>query len=261
MIHRHTTNLLLTGSLLAFCFVPSVLASPIDEAIATYQSAMQCTDRFERISGFNRAELLFRKAIEDSNGTANAELYANLGTVCLSAERIGPAVLAYHKALLIEPTHEKAEKNLAYARKLLPEWARRSVDTNLYQQVSSPASKRILSMLAAACFLIASVLLAGRIRWRSSFLSLLALFPLAAWLAILTFVHSTTTSMPDGVIIREDVVARSADSNNASMRFTDPLPSGTEVAILDERDDWLQISLRDQTAWVPKSAVATVSLP
>ena len=107
------------GSLLTFSIGATAIADTLTEAVASYQSAMQSSDRQERINGFRRAELLFRKAIDDSGGTANGDLSANLGTACLSGEQIGPAIVAYRKALHLNPQHDQSRKNLAYARDLL----------------------------------------------------------------------------------------------------------------------------------------------
>ena len=140
---RHTTNLLLMGSLLTISIGATAIADTLTEAVASYQSAMQSSDRQERINGFRRAELLFRKAIEDSGGAANGDLYANLGTACLSGEQIGPAIVAYRKALQLNPQHDQSRKNLTYARELLPSWARKSDSNSPLNIFRSNASARI----------------------------------------------------------------------------------------------------------------------
>ena len=260
-MNRHTTNLLLMGSLLTCCIEHATFAGPIENAVEAYQSAMQSSVRDERINGFGRAELLFRKAIDDANGTANAELYGNLGTTCLSAERIGPAIVAFRKAILIDPTHAHSRKNLAHARQLLPEWARPQIDVSLLGQIRSSASRRSLITLGAVCFLATCLMFAAAIQWRSGFLKMLTMFPFATWLVLTVMFFVTKSDAIEAVVVRDDVVARSADSHNSSERFIAPLPSGAEVIVLDERDEWLQISLDDKRAWVPRSTVEFVSLP
>jgi SH3-like domain-containing protein len=63
----------------------------------------------------------------------------------------------------------------------------------------------------------------------------------------------------DAVVVAREVVARSADSIHAPARFARPLPTGTEVEILESRDEWLRIALANgREAWVRASSVAIV---
>ncbi|MFC1758530.1 hypothetical protein ACFL2H_07145 [Planctomycetota bacterium] len=253
--------MLLIGLLLACSVSQTATAETLDEAVSAYQSAMQSSVRAERINGFRRAELLFRKVIEESNGTANANLYTNLGTACLSAEHVGPAIVAYRKALKIDPSHAQARKNLKHARQLLPTWSQARVSQSLLDTFRSTSSRKHLIVVAAICFCVGCLFLAVSIRWRVGFLKLLAFFPFVAWLMLTVFCYTTKPASNEGVVIREDVVARSADSHNSSQLFGEPLPSGAEVVVLEERGDWLRFSLSDRTAWIPRSAVEFVPAP
>ena len=65
----------------------------------------------------------------------------------------------------------------------------------------------------------------------------------------------------DGVVTVPESVARSADSVHSEAAFSQPLPSGTELRILDERDDWLRVSLANgREAWVRRASVARVAV-
>ena len=53
---------------------------------------------------------------------------------------------------------------------------------------------------------------------------------------------------------------RVADSINAPRRFTDALPGGTEIRILENRGGWFQIELHNgRNAWVTASSVARIA--
>ena len=100
----------------------------IERAIDAYTAALESSDRNQRLEEFARAEQLFRQVIEgseQSEAIRNAELYLNLGNAALQAERLGPAIAAYRRALALAPQNAQAHQNLVYARSLLPDWVRR----------------------------------------------------------------------------------------------------------------------------------------
>ena len=89
----------------------------VEAAVNRYAAAMDCEDRDQRLQMFSRAEQLFRQVIEGDGHYApvqNADLYTNMGNAALQAERIGPAIVAYRKALALEPQHDQARQNLTY---------------------------------------------------------------------------------------------------------------------------------------------------
>jgi tetratricopeptide (TPR) repeat protein len=254
------------AGLLAFNAIVSVGAigecGAVESAISAYQSAMKCPDRQQRLNGFHRSELLFQKAIDEVDGPVNASLYTNLGNACLSGERLGSAIVAYRRALLINPRDNRARNNLEYARSLLPEWAKHNDESSVLDLL--PQSIRDtgnLATVAAACFVIACLLFVAALRWQVNALKLLSAVPFLAWAGLLaaSFALSLPASL-EAVVVRDDVTAHSADSHHSSARFEQTVPNGTEVVVLRDRDDWLQVSISGETAWVPKSVVEMVSL-
>ncbi|MCA9214210.1 MAG: tetratricopeptide repeat protein [Planctomycetales bacterium] len=222
---------------------------------------MQSSVRADRVNGFRRAELLFQKAIDNANGTANEDLYANLGTACLSGERIGHAIAAYRKALLVNPQHQQSLQNLQHARSLLPDWAHHRTEQSFFERISSPRALDFLAKIAAGCFILACGCYSIGVARQIAFLKAFAFLPLGVWLVLTTFPYFAGPEKLEAVVVQSDVVARSADSLNSATMFTGPLPDGTEIEVLDQRDDWLQISLNGQTAWIQRSSVELVSLP
>ena len=62
------------------------------------------------------------------------------------------------------------------------------------------------------------------------------------------------------MVIVPEMIARSPDSAGAPARLPQPLPSGTEVRIVELRGDWSRIRLYDgRDAWLPRSAVELVT--
>ena len=109
-------------------------STQIERAIDAYTAALETTDRNLRLEEFARAEQLFRQVIDGDGQHApvrNADLYVNLGNAALQAERLGPAIAAYRRALALAPQNAQARQNLVYARSLLPDWARREESIRL----------------------------------------------------------------------------------------------------------------------------------
>ncbi|HVX11228.1 MAG TPA: hypothetical protein VHC22_08620 [Pirellulales bacterium] len=249
----------------------------LDEAVQEYRSALDCTDHEKRLAMFRRAELLFARLADGAaaaEGTAdaghsvrairNADLYVNLGNAALGAERLGPAILAYRRALLLDPDHHRAQQNLAHARTLLAEWVPRPEEAGWFDTFFAwgrRLSPDEVRMSAAAVFLITAALLAASIRWRQPGLRTLALLPGCTWLLLMGLIlfGAGANSLEPAVVIVPEVIARSADSAGAPPRLPQPLPGGTELDVMETRADWARVRLFDgRDAWLPTSALELV---
>lgn len=247
----------------------------LEEAVAQYQAALDSTDRDERLQRFRRAELLFSGLAAGSSPVAaearpaieNADLYVNLGNAALGAGRLGPAIVAYRRALRIDPNHRRARQNLSHARTLLPDWVPRPEEGGLLDTFFSWTGQLSVSeqhWAAALLFAAAALLLAASIRWRRTALRNLAAVPAVAWLLTtgVLVVHAAGDRTQPAVVTTAETVARAADSTNAPARFTEPLPSGTEVDITQTRGDWAHVRLADgRDAWVHQSALQRIRPP
>jgi tetratricopeptide (TPR) repeat protein len=262
---------LVTGLHVPFASGVGHAATPqeiLDEAVSEYRAALDCADRDERLQRFHRAELLFRQLLEPQreNGVPrNADLYVNLGNAALGAERLGPAILAYRRALLMDPDHHRALQNLRHARTLLPESVPRPAEGGFLDTFFSWAvrlSHAERRNAAAVTFLATAVLLAIAIRWRQNAYRNIAILPALAWVffAITLVLDARRDQSQDAVIIVPEIVARSADSANAPARFSQPLVSGAEVRILESRETWCHVQLANgRDAWLPSTSLETVS--
>jgi tetratricopeptide (TPR) repeat protein len=239
----------------------------LQEAVREYQAALESSDRDERLQQFRRAEMLFARIVAGSHGdngegtgaVQNPDLYVNLGNAALGAERLGPAIAAYRRALELDPDHARARQNLRHARSLLPDWVPRPEEGGILDTFfawTGQLSRREQQLAAALLFLITAALLAASVRWRRTVLRNIALIPAILWstmLAIL-FVHTWNDDLPPAVVVGPETVARAADAANAPVRFSQPLPSGTEVQVIERRADWSHVRLADgRDAWVQHS--------
>jgi tetratricopeptide (TPR) repeat protein len=236
------------------------------EAVDEYQAALDCTDRGERLQRFRRAEMLFAQVAGGSSRgndpscvVQNADLYVNLGNAALGAERLGPAIAAYRRALQLDPDHARARQNLIHARSLLPDWVPRPEEGGILDTFfawTGQLAPHEQQVLAAVLFLVWAVLMAVAIRWRRTVWRNVATIPGLLWLVLVLMMvfHATKRDLAPAVVIVPETVARAADSVNAPARLRQPLPSGTEVRIIERRGEWSHVRLADgRDAWVQHS--------
>jgi len=235
----------------------------LERAIASYRAALDTSERDSRLEGFRNAERLFSRIA--SGGASNPELYTNLGNAALQAERLGSAVLAYRRALAIDPNHPRAVQNLEHVRTLLPAWVPKPergglLDSFFFWHKTLARSDRSLG--AAIAFAVAALLLAAAIGFGQSTLRTAAILPALVWAALIASVavDFRGARLDEAVVIADEAVARAADSALAPSTLPAPLPGGVEVRILERRSPWTRIRLANgRDAWVAESALMTVA--
>jgi tetratricopeptide (TPR) repeat protein len=233
------------------------------QAVDAYTRGLDAADRELRLESFRRAERLFAKLV--ANGARSASLYTNLGNAALQAERLGPAVLAYRRALRIDPRNPRAQQNLDHARTLLPDWVPRPEPAGLFDSFffwhrSVPRGQR--SLAGAVCFALSALLVAAGIRWRQSTLRNAAVLPAIAWIALLgSLALDPAGRAPDeAVLTADEAVARAADSALAPSAFPQPLPGGVELRVLEDRSPWLRVRLANgRDVWLNETSVTPIA--
>ncbi len=233
------------------------------QAIDAYTRGLDAEDRELRLESFRRAERLFAKLAAD--GARSAALYTNLGNAALQAERLGPAVLAYRRALRVDPGSARAQQNLEHARAQLPGWVPRPepagpLDSFFFWHRSVPRSQRVLA--GAVSFALAALLVAAGIRWRQSTLRNAAVLPGLAWIALLASLalDPAARALDEAVLTADEAVARAADSALAPSAFPQPLPGGVELRILEDRTPWLRVRLANgRDVWLHGASVTRVA--
>ncbi len=224
---------------------------------------MNEADRDTRLAQFQRSKLLFDRII--SEGVHSADLYADAGNAALQSEELGQAVLAYRRALRIDPDHPRATQNLQHTRSLLPAWVPRpqpssAMDTFFFWHRSLALGER--NTLAALFFAFGVGMYAAAYRWRKTLLRNGAILCGIVWLGLLgSVVFEPDRGNREGVIVtRGGEPALSADAPGARPVFSNPLPAGTEARIVERRGDWTRIQLADasRTAWIRSGSIDTI---
>jgi hypothetical protein len=114
-----------------------------------------------------------------------------------------------------------------------------------------------LLVLGACCFLLAAVLFAAGYARLHPMLRNLAAVPLLAWIILcvsLLFGHDD--DLQHNVVVLTESTVYTADSENSAPRLARPLPSGTELSLLEQRQQWSELRLPDgRTGWVRTTAI------
>lgn len=254
----------------AVVFVTMMVSTPttaqasdgsVTAALENYAAAQNEADPRARAAAFERAALAFLASAAQHTG--NADLLANAGTAALQAQRPGLAALALRRALIIDPLHERARTNLAAVRNALPGWVPRPRDklalstlVAWHARLGEPAKRTALSLAA----LVAGLSLAGAFVSRSRWARIVAGAFVPLWFALLMSMVLDISGEGNNAVIMTETHARAADSDNAPLRYRNPLPAGTEVVIVEHRPGWLLIRLADgREAWVRPGAVRTLA--
>lgn len=233
------------------------------DAIAAYDRAQAAGDRDTRNREFRNAAAGFESVARSSGG--NAELWTNAGNAELQAHTLGRAIVAYRRALLIDPDNARARQNLAHARSLLPPFVPRPEETGVLESFffwhkSLSAAER--STLAAAAFALTGLILGWAMAVKRPALRTLAIPPLLVWLAMAgsLAVDMRQARTVDAVIVVDDTIARASDSIHAAPRFASPLPAGTEISVVEERARFSKIRLSNgREGWVAASSYETLT--
>ena len=192
------------------------------------------------------------------------ELLTDWGNAALGASDLGTAVLAYRRALQLDPALERAQLNLSWVRGQEPAWAAAreeggALDSLLFwhRRMTGPAKH----VLAAAAYALLVLLLVPLGPWRGARVRRgAALVPAAIVLAMWGSLAGQRDLSRDAVVVADGAVLRAADNPGAPAVISEPLPAGAEATILEQRASWNRISLPGGTAgWIPSGTLAAVA--
>ena len=240
-----------------------------------------------------RAALLRYEGAAEALGRSNGFLLYNIGNTYLRLGDVGRAILHYREAQRFIPADPNLRQSLRHARSLRRDRIGTDAAGSVLRLVffwhhAWPLQLRVALFLAAAnlLWLLALVSALGAL------LGTVAALPeslarLRQWLAgtgtgqyvrrrVATAVlagagvvavaagGSVATELlspgPEAaVIVAPEVTARRGDSDAYEPSFTTSLHAGTELLVLEERNDWFHVALADgRRTWLPAHALAVV---
>ena len=224
-----------------------------------FQSAQEAFQQAKTAEQFLASAAMFQEVL-DSGFVSGAVLY-NQGNAFMRAGQRGRAIAAYRQAQRYRPRDPYLEANLNYA---LGTPATAGTEKSIAQYIffwqdwlSYPEKFQLTFFLASVTVALGILALFVRQRrlCRRLAMGSLILTCIAAASAGYDWLHYGRTI--HGVTVVEEVTARKGNAASYEPAFTEPLPEGTELVVLETRGDWLLIRLAPgQEGWVEKENVA-----
>lgn len=213
---------------------------------------------------YGKAALRFERIVREG-GIRNGKLYYNLGNAYFRVNDIGRAILNYRLAQQFIPNDPNLQQNLDYARK-------RRMDRVEVSQKSKALraaffwhydfSTKTRSTVFMLAFLLVWVAAGVRLFWRRATLNWIMGVSAVISLLFLASLIAESVSRGQsaaGVVIAEEAVARKGDSESYEPSFKEPLHSGTEFDVVEDRGEWLHVRLADsRTCWLPLKVAGLV---
>ena len=202
-----------------------------------------------------------------SEGFEDARVYFNLGNARFKQSRLGPAILAYERALQIDPADPDVAENLAYANQLIADKVG-SPEKPFAAAILAALEKRFGADRAARIFLL-FVSIAGFAAlplWfgprRAFRVALRAVVSIALPLGLIfLFITLVDVYQPGraqyAVILADSVDGRSTPAGDGTVLFT--VHEGLKVEVRSERGGWINVTLPNGlTGWIESSRAGVV---
>jgi tetratricopeptide (TPR) repeat protein len=231
--------------------LPFVAAAQID-ATETFRKANGLYGQGE----YDRAAELYESILE--SGFRNADVLYNLGNASFKSGNLGEAVLAYERALKLDPGHEDAAANLEFVQSLLAD--RRAPVGGPFSEFLARVNRRLtgarLALFASAFyfilfgFLTIRVLRGGMSPWfgRAAVVAAVALIVSGG---LLLHRLSSERARVEAVVMVPEVAVRTGPGEDFLLEFR--LHEGTTVSVEERRGEWARVALKgtDLEGWMP----------
>ena len=227
-----------------------VLPSLAEEAVTTFDAA----NALYAQGKYTTAAKAYESLVAD--GTTSATLYFNLGNAYFKAGQIGHAIASYRRAEQLAPRDPDVRGNLGFARNHVS--AGNTPQKNLLQRALGKLTLNEWASLSAIAFWAWLILLSLR-ELKPALRTALTRHSLMTGLLTLALSGCTVADYAvnhfskSAVVIRE-TQAKAGPLEDSQNTFT--AKDGTELTVLDEREDWLQVSdPRNRLGWIKRSEV------
>ncbi len=242
----------LIGFLLMFA-AADTHAAPGQPEISSFEKA----NRLYEQGKFPEAAAAYQELLE--SGYTSTSVYFNLGNACFKAGRLGQAVAAYRRAQHVSPRDPDIQANLQFAR----EQSRGPrVRTPFWQGLLSRISLTEWSVTTAVgLWAVLGLLTASQIKpslgphLRGVIISLSVGSLVAASCLIAAWYSSRALKI--AVVTSPQTEVRHGPLNESQSAFT--AYDGAELKILDQKDDWLQVTAGpSRTGWIRAADAVTL---
>ncbi len=187
----------------------------------------------------------------------SATLYYNLGNARFKQGELAQAILAYERALRLDPHHKDAQYNLTFAQSRIVDNIQKSdfVLATWFKNFRNSLSERSWFTTSVSLFILMLIgvmlFLLGRTVWlrKTAFH--------VAWIALLFSIlagcnaaslHKRDTLRNEAIITQGTVNAKSSPDRSGTDLFT--LHEGTKVTIHDVIGEWCNIRVGKNEGWI-----------
>jgi tetratricopeptide (TPR) repeat protein len=239
--------------------------SLFSQANESFRQATVSTDDVQSQKLYSKAILAFERIINEAQ-IKNSKLYYNLANTYFLNGELGKAILNYRRAEKLDQADADIRKNLDFAR------------SKRIDKVSNPTEKQVLQTLffwhydfstktkfvvTCVCFGLVCLSLTvmvwfGRMAVARVVVIIagIGLVCFFASVAIDTKIEADTTC---GVITASEVIAHQADWQDSPPSFKEPLHTGTEFELIEERPGWYHVRLLDESdGWIPQDSAGLI---
>lgn len=195
----------------------------------------------------------------EKQGIISDDLFFNLGNCYYKLNKVAPSIYYYEKALKVNPIHEDASFNLAFAKRMTIDVIEDLPQTFL-QRFSSTVIQRLTfetwaiiavlaSFLASILFLLYHFSYSSKKKLFYFNTSIFALFVLMMTTFFAFHNYDTVQKNRAAIIFVDKVEIKNAPSTSSETVFE--LHEGTKVVVLDELDNWKKIKIADgKIGWI-----------
>ncbi len=194
------------------------------------------------------------------SGPVSPALYFNLGNAHFKSSQLGRAIAAYRQAGQLAPRDPDIRANLQFARNQVqgptqpPGRWERGLGTLTVNEWTA------LTALAFWIWLLTLALRQLRPVWKPSLRTVTLGSGLAALgLGLCLASAFAARTQPIAIATAHDCPVRSGPLDEAQTVFT--THDGAELAILDTKDNWLQVSTGQRSGWLKREQVRQFPLP
>ncbi|MBU0482919.1 MAG: hypothetical protein KKB30_00185 [Proteobacteria bacterium] len=214
------------------------------------------TDREQGLNLYRKSLLRFEKLAQ--SGIKTGKIFYNIGNIHFRLDDLGLAILNYRRAESSMPNDPNLRQNLNYALskrkdKIEEQNEEKILRTLFFWHYDLPAKiKSSIFILFYSVFWLYAALLLTKL--------LLPRWPLFICLAIFLLLGGSLltdhylSEEQHGVLLTPQTEARKGDGINYQPSFDTPLHAGTEFKLIEDRDNWFYIELRDgRRCWIPST--------
>jgi tetratricopeptide (TPR) repeat protein len=223
-------------------------------AAASDPAAFDAANKLYYEGKFGDAAAAYDRLVQ--SGQRSAALYFNLGNAFFKSGQVGRAIAAYRQAQLLTPRDPDVRANLQFARNQVQG---PTLPSTAWQRWSGRLSVNEWTFLAAVSLWLFLLLLAA-LQWRPRLARPLRNGALALGLATLLLcsclgaIVYENQSNRIAVVSAPEAVVRVGPLDTAPNAFT--VHDGAELRVLDQREDWLQVTTGPQrNGWIQRQQV------